>query len=145
MAYFEWADDLCIDHGPIDEDHRKLVDLVNELHTATTDGRGLEVVERIMKELIAYTIEHLRREEHEMALVNFPNLAGHKIGHQHFIDSLYDLKGKYEAGSISVAAKLSMVLRDWLSLHIRRSDKELKLYLQKTGRVPASPTPGKLS
>ena len=29
MAYFEWADDMVIDNGPIDEDHRKLVDLVN--------------------------------------------------------------------------------------------------------------------
>ena len=143
MAYFEWADDLCIDYGPIDDDHRNLVNLVNELHTATTDGRGQEVVERIMKELIAYTIEHLRREEHEMEQVNFPNLARHKIGHQHFIDNLYDLKTKYEGGSISVASKLSLVLRDWLSLHIRRSDKELKVYLQKTGRVPKDRLPGK--
>ena len=40
MAYFEWADDLVIDHGPIDQDHRHLVDLVNQLHTATSQGRG---------------------------------------------------------------------------------------------------------
>lgn len=38
MAYFEWADDMLIDDGPIDDDHRKLVDLVNELHTATSAG-----------------------------------------------------------------------------------------------------------
>ena len=44
MAYFEWAQDMVIDNGPIDQDHRKLVEQVNALHTATTEGRGQEVV-----------------------------------------------------------------------------------------------------
>ena len=43
MAYFQWADDRVIDNGPIDQDHRKLVEQVNALHTATTEGRGQEV------------------------------------------------------------------------------------------------------
>ncbi|MDP1656496.1 MAG: bacteriohemerythrin [Hylemonella sp.] len=131
MAYFEWADDLVIDHGPIDADHRHLVDLVNELHTATSEGRGREVVNKVLNELIGYTSAHLQREEARMAAVHFPNLAGHKIGHQHFVDSLNDLRQKYEAGSITVAAQLSTVLRDWLSLHIRRSDKELLDFIRK--------------
>ena len=31
MAYFQWADDMVIDNGPIDQDHRKLVEQVNAL------------------------------------------------------------------------------------------------------------------
>ena len=133
MAYFEWADDLAIDGGgPIDADHRKLVDLVNELHTATSEGRGMEIVANIMEQLVAYTTEHLHREEAEMAAVNFPNLERHKIGHAKFIESLQDLQKKYESGSITVASQLSTILRDWLSLHIRRSDKELLEFLKKS-------------
>ncbi len=138
MAYFKWADDLAIDHGPIDADHRHLVDLVNELHTATSEGRGREVVNKVLNELIGYTAAHLQREEARMASVHFPNLERHKIGHQHFVESLNDLRQKYEAGSITVAAQLSTVLRDWLSLHIRRSDKELLEFLQKTQAKSAS-------
>ena len=134
MAYFDWADDMVIDGGAIDADHRRLVDLVNALHTATTEGRGREVVECIMKELLEYTTAHLRREEAQMASVGFPHLERHKIGHDHFVAQLAELQKKYEAGSITVAAQLSTVLRDWLSLHIRRSDKELKSYVEKLGR-----------
>jgi hemerythrin len=126
MAYFQWADDMVIDGGPIDADHRHLVDLVNALHSATTEGRGREVVEGILKDLLAYTSEHLRREESVMATAGFPHLERHKVGHDHFIAKLAELQKKYESGSITVAAQLSTVLRDWLSLHIRRSDKELK-------------------
>ena len=134
MAYFDWADDMVIDGGAIDADHRRLIDLVNALHTATTEGRGREVVEGIMKELLEYTTAHLRREEAQMASVGFPHLERHKIGHDHFVAQLAELQKKYEAGSITVAAQLSTVLRDWLSLHIRRSDKELKSYVEKLGR-----------
>lgn len=132
MAYFEWADDMVIDHGPIDQDHRQLVDLVNALHTATTDGRGQEIVAQILDELVSYTVEHLRREEHLMESIKFPNLTGHKVGHDKFMEQIRGLKQKYDAGSITVASQLSTVLRDWLSLHIRRNDKEMLVFLKKT-------------
>lgn len=131
MAYFEWAKDMVIGDGAVDADHRHLVDLVNGLHSATTEGRGRDVVEGIMNDLLAYTAEHLAREESLMATMGFPNLERHKMGHAHFIAKLAELQKKYESGSITVAAQLSTVLRDWLSLHIRRSDKELKEHLDK--------------
>jgi hemerythrin len=134
MAYFEWADDMVIDNGPIDADHRHLVDLVNALHTATSEGRGTEVVGGILEDLIKYTEDHLRREEQQMAAINFPRLEGHKVGHDHFVNSLRKLQEKYQAGHITVAAQLSTVLRDWLSLHIRRSDKELLEFMRKKKR-----------
>ena len=132
MAYFEWADDLVIDNGPIDRDHRQLVDLVNELHTATSQGCGQETVAKILNSLVQYTADHLRMEEQQMASVHFPHLERHKIGHLKFTESLRDLQQKYDAGSITVASQLSTVLRDWLSLHIRRSDKELLTFMKKS-------------
>lgn len=131
MAYFEWAQDMAIDDGPIDADHRNLVDLVNELHTATSEGRGHEVIEKVMERVIRYTKEHLIREEQIMASIHFPNLEMHKKGHAKFAKQLGELQLKFERGSITVASQLSTVLRDWLSLHIRRSDKEIKVFLQK--------------
>jgi hemerythrin-like metal-binding protein len=140
MAYFDWADDMVIDGGPIDEDHRNLVNLVNALHTATSEGRGHEVVEEILASVIAYTKDHLAREEQIMASMHFPNLERHKIGHEKFVAQLRELQLKFEQGSITVASQLSSVLRDWLSLHIRRSDKETKVFLAKrqkdTKRLP---------
>ncbi len=142
MAYFEWAQDMAIDDGgPIDADHKHLVELVNELHTATTAGRGREVVGKILNELISYTSDHLHKEEAAMAQAGFPNLERHKIGHQAFIDQLAKLQRRYQEGSIAVAAQLSTVLRDWLSLHIRRSDKELLEFRRQLMRTQARAKP----
>jgi hemerythrin-like metal-binding protein len=134
MAYFEWADDMVIDNGPIDEDHRTLVAQVNELHTATSQGSGQAMVAALLERLIRDTEDHLRREEHQMALVEFPNLEGHKKGHAHFVSELRALQQKHLGGSITVASQLSTVLRDWLSLHIRRNDKELRRFVEQQQR-----------
>ncbi|MBI5923973.1 bacteriohemerythrin [Aquabacterium sp.] len=129
MAYFEWADDLVIDQGLIDQDHRHLIELVNTLHTATSQGCGQEVVGRLLQALTAYTQEHFQREEQVMACVHFPHLAGHQQLHRQFMADLAALQSRYEMGSIATAAQLSSLLRDWLSLHIRRSDRKLREYL----------------
>lgn len=134
MAYFEWADDMVIDGGPIDEDHRLLVDLVNELHSATSRGAGQVVVASILRRTIDSTREHLAREEHIMAQHGFPDLEAHKQGHDSFMESLYALERQLQAGGITVAAQLSRVLRDWLSLHIRRNDKELRRFQHRRTR-----------
>ena len=140
MAYFEWADDMAIDQGPIDEDHKMLVRQVNELHTATSEGRGHEIVARLLDELVRDTLEHIRREEHYMESIGYPQLAQHRAGHDHFVSELRGLQDKYNAGSITVAPRLSMLLRDWLSLHIRRYDKDIAVFLRKkkheTARTP---------
>ena len=131
MAYFIWADDMVIDKGPIDQDHQKLVEQVNRLHSATQTGRGHEVVGKLLGELISSTIEHIRREEQIMVQLGYPRMQEHEAGHVRFISELHALQAKFAAGGITVAAQLSTLLRDWLSLHIRRYDKDLFHFMQK--------------
>lgn len=134
MAFFEWADDLVIDNGVIDEDHRQLIAVVNELHTATTQGTGHEVVADIIERLIDYTRQHFAREEQIMASSKFPELVNHQAGHQQIIRQIEALKKRHDEGSVTVASQLSTVLRDWLSVHIRRSDKELRFFMKKNSK-----------
>ena len=78
MAYFEWAQDMVIDNGPIDDDHRKLVEQVNLLQSATSKGRGQDVVAKLLGSIVAATQENLRREEHLQEVPKFPDLEGNK-------------------------------------------------------------------
>ncbi len=135
MAYFEWADDLEIDQGPIDDDHRKLVEQVNELHSATSQGRGQEIVGRLLEDLERDTVEHVRREEAFLASVGYPETAEHHEGHERFLGDLRRLRQRFDEGSVTVAAQLSQLLRDWLSLHIRRYDRSVRDFLQAQRRA----------
>lgn len=126
MAYFEWADDMVIDGGALDDDHKQLIALVNDLHTATSQGLGQDIVGHVMDQLVTYTEQHFAREERLMAAARFAKLGEHQRLHQTLVEQLHALQARYRGGSITTAAQLSTLLRDWLSLHIRRSDRELR-------------------
>ena len=98
MAYFNWGPDLVIDQGPIDEDHRTLVGLVNELHTATSEGVGQGVVADILARLVSTTQAHLQREEQAMRQAHFPHFNQHQAGHAAFIARLHELQRKHADG-----------------------------------------------
>ncbi|MFN4003884.1 MAG: bacteriohemerythrin [Hylemonella sp.] len=134
MAYFEWREDMAIDGGPIDAEHRKLVDLVNRLHDATSVGQGRQVVGALLQELILDTATHLQHEEALMQELGFADLPQHRQGHQAFVAELQRLQEQWRQGRLSVAAQLSTLLRDWLSLHIRRHDKELHEFIRRKRR-----------
>ena len=77
-----------------------------------------------------------------MEVAKFPDLERHKQGHARFVQELRQLQQKYQAGSITVAAQLSTLLRDWLSLHIRRYDKELQRFMKRQQRQQRPPGGG---
>lgn len=130
MSYFEWAEDMVIDHGPIDADHRQLIALVNRLHSATSQGEGRLVVGQILDELLAYTLEHFEREERLMASLKFPRFDEHREAHRRLLGSVQALLQAQADSRITTAARVSLLLRDWLSLHIRREDRALRELLK---------------
>lgn len=123
MAYFNWGDDLAVGNLQVDDDHKQLIGFVNELHTATSRGEGREVVGEILSGLIKYTQEHFQREEHYMERLRYPKLDAHRRQHAALIKTVLEMRDKYERGHVTVPAQVSALLRDWLSIHIRREDK----------------------
>ncbi len=138
MAFFEWSADMAIDGGVIDQDHQQLIALVNQLHRYTAEGQGREVVGEVLAELLGYTEAHFRREEQLMVEWGFPDLPAHRVKHERLVLRMQELQRLHDAGSMAVAALLSVAMRDWLSLHIRRSDREIRAHRQGGGGPPGS-------
>lgn len=134
MIYFQWTEDMAIDHGPIDEAHKKLIHHVSQLHAATSQGHGHEIVTKLLEELLNETIQHTRQEEQYMASINYPRIEEHRKGHTRFVIDLRNLQAKQASGSMTVASQLSTLLRDWLSVHIRRYDKDLFRFVKNKER-----------
>lgn len=133
MSFFPWNDDLSVGNALLDHDHRKLIGLVNELHSATSRGAGMEVVGKVLAELAAYAREHFQREEHHMERVRYPALDAHRCEHRELLEKVDALQHRFRNGDVTVAARVSMLLRDWLSIHIARSDRLLAAMIQSEG------------
>ncbi len=125
MALFPWDDKYKINHMVIDADHKKLVDLINQLADAMQAGKGRDVCGKVLNELVSYTKTHFATEEKLMAAHAYARMAEHKAEHAKFVKEVLDFKGKFDSGALTVTASLLTFLRDWLIHHIMNSDKAL--------------------
>jgi hemerythrin len=125
MGYFAWSDDLSVGSSFIDNDHRKLIGLVNQLHDAMSQGHGKDILANVLVELIKYTKEHFRREEDHMQKMQYADRAAHKVEHDKLLDQVLDLQKKFNDGSVMLTIQVSKFLREWLVTHIMKSDKKL--------------------
>ncbi len=125
MALFAWSDDLRVGNTFIDEDHKKLVAMVNSFHDAMDQGRGSEVIGKVLRNLVIYTQEHFGREEAEMQRISYPRYSVHKAEHDKLIREVTALQSGFAKGNTMLSVKISIFLRDWLLNHIKQTDQLL--------------------
>ena len=135
MDYFQWSDELSVGNSLIDQDHKELVNLVNELHQAVQDGKSNETLGRILQALFTYTQEHFQREELLMEHINYVDKEAHLDQHKKLIDQVVVLQDAFDRGRVEVANNTAELLRYWLTHHIMRTDKKLSLAIAASGLV----------
>jgi hemerythrin-like metal-binding protein len=138
MALMTWGAMLQLGYGDIDDQHKKLVELVNSLDDAMRAGKSREVLGGVLDELIKYTQFHFAFEEKLMDQYNISTTAAHKAEHQQLISDVATFQTKFESGSASVSTELMSFLRTWLSDHILKTDKALAKELLAKGAKSAA-------
>ena len=74
MSIVKWSNSLLIGNEMIDNEHKMLVDLVNNLHTAILEDKADEVINSVLSSLHGYTKDHFSDEEKLMTSINYPDL-----------------------------------------------------------------------
>ncbi len=129
---FSWKDDYATGCEIIDNQHKKLFDIINELFTAFEGAFAESQVPRILKELEEYTIYHFSTEERLFVEKNYPLKDQHKQEHDHFIQKIRKFKLDLESGQNNLLAfDVMITLKDWLIGHILGSDHKYIPYLCK--------------
>jgi hemerythrin len=133
LALIEWTDDLRVGIGTIDEQHLKLVTLINELHVAMLERREKAVMSRVFGELVEYTKTHFATEEALFQEHGYPAEDSHRNEHRHLAQRVIDLKEDFDAGNTAVTLEVMRFLREWLTRHILESDREFAPFLSARG------------
>jgi len=130
VALITWTDDLAIGIIEVDEQHRRLVDLLNRAHEAMKRGGKPQFLKSIVDELVAYTIYHFAREEKLMEQAAYPELEEHRRKHQAMAAKVAEYRKEIEGGAPTVAIRFMQFLRQWLTNHILQTDKRYGPYLK---------------
>ncbi len=135
MAFMNWSDEFSVNVKEIDDQHRKLVELINKLHTAMAERKGKEVLGGIIKELMDYTAYHFSTEEKYFEMYNYPEKLAHIQEHNDFVRKVQEFQKGFEAGKILLSVDIMNFLTDWLRRHILGSDKKYGPFFNEKGLV----------
>ncbi|MBK9654625.1 MAG: bacteriohemerythrin [Rhodanobacteraceae bacterium] len=119
MSVVQWSPAFATGVREIDDQHKRLVDYINELQTPGGPGNG--GVSRVLESAIDYTLYHFAFEEALMESRGYPLLDAHKNVHDAFAQELRALKARFVAGTMT-ADQLREALARWLFDHISRAD-----------------------
>ena len=105
MTFMTWNDKLSVGVASIDEDHRKLIGLIDELYEGLQSGHSKEVLCGVLDRLVDYTQYHFEREEGFLRKTGYPEIAEHKKEHDTMTEWVLDVHKQYKNGTL-VAQRL---------------------------------------
>ena len=125
-----WDASLEIGNPTLDDEHRSLMGIINELFVAITKTKSATAVNHCFTAMVDYTKTHLNAEEEMMRQSAYPQYEQHLKQHQHLVQRLHDIYAKYQAGHGESGQDLLNFLANWWSNHISTLDKQFAQFLQ---------------
>ncbi|MFQ5429957.1 MAG: bacteriohemerythrin [Phycisphaerae bacterium] len=129
MSYLVWSEErYACGIREIDEQHKQLIEALNELLSGMKEGRGTEELGRILSFLEGYVVNHFSCEERHMQRLKCTACNANKAAHEEFLRRFAAIKETCEGKGISTRVVLDVetLLCDWLDQHIARVDTKLR-------------------
>jgi len=125
MEFMTWTSDLSVGVEVLDNDHKKLIGIINQLHFGITVGHDRRVLEVVLDELVDYIRFHFTREEEMLLKAGYAATTAHLTEHEKFIREILNVQDRLKSSPVSLLdMELIEFLRDWLFSHILVSDKK---------------------
>lgn len=124
MALITWSEKYSMELKEIDDQHKVLVGMINELHDAMKQAKSKEISLKIINKMAEYTKFHFSTEEKYMQRFEFPDYTEHKLEHERFVEKVLTFKEDYENGKAGVSYEILNFLKEWLVGHIQLTDKK---------------------
>lgn len=133
MALFNWEEKYSVKIKKIDEQHKILVGIINELHESMKTGRSREIMGSLINKLVDYTIFHFDFEEKLFTSHSYPESAVHKNTHKALVKKVKELKSDFDSGKMILSMEVMSFLKTWLGDHILGTDKKYSDFLNSKG------------
>ncbi|MCA3223885.1 MAG: hemerythrin family protein, partial [Burkholderiales bacterium] len=113
---------------PIDDLHREFESILEALNDPAQADYGEHLLA-----LHEHLLRHCGTEEAFMKQESYPHLARHKRAHEQLLESVSDVRRRFDAGDIEGVRRYAADLMNWFSIHAQNEDAELASFLKGIG------------
>lgn len=132
MEILKWGKEFELGIPEIDQQHKKLVDILNSFYTELAGNVDRdEAIKHFFDDLERYLISHLKFEEEFMQQMGFDNFESHKKVHDMFIKLYQEEKERYLNGNKKALNELVALSLSWLLNHIAKTDRKYAEFYKK--------------
>ena len=137
-----WSNRLACGVKLIDDQHKGLVDLVNDMfnHATGNEKQEHDYFNRVIQEAVKYIKVHFATEEKIMIATKFAGYTDHKKEHDAFVLTIVEKIKDYEAGNRLTLSTFTRFLKEWILSHIALIDKQYFEYFKKIATRKADGT-----
>lgn len=130
--YIEWTKKLETGIDKIDDQHRKLIDIINKLHEFIIEKNDVSTIQDAIVDLKLYTIFHFNTEEKMFTKYDYKeeDFESHIKGHKAFTDEIAHYMSADTATQQSLGEHLLKYLKEWLTGHILVSDMKFASFMK---------------
>lgn len=125
----EWSPQFEVGIRFMDGQHRQMLDLINRVLEGVHQGKELEDLVGVLRDLVRLTEHHFHAEETRMAELG-ADADDHRGEHRDLIESLRFFTDRLDAAKVGMC---SVFLRDWLLRHIESTDRPFAAFLRDRG------------
>ena len=133
MALIQWEPELSVGIAEIDQQHKKLIEMINDLNDAMIQGKEREILYEVIRGLIAYTKLHFGTEEKYFDQYEYDDREAHKARHKEFIQKVAQFRDDFIRGEMNTPAELMNFLNRWWLEHIKGIDKKYTAFFNSKG------------
>jgi hemerythrin len=130
MVHIQWKDRYSINYKDIDDQHKVLVGILNQLIDMLDQEASADQVVEIVHQLCQYALTHFTNEERYMEAVGYPGLERQKAQHAAFINRLLELNRTYDATDGGLVEETLEFVKKWFLNHIMESDQDYVPYMK---------------
>jgi len=127
MPLIPWTDEFALGIEEIDEQHKKMLAIINklfDLFTENKDGDQKEI-DKIIKEMADYAVYHFETEEKYFDLYGYEKTKEHVGIHDQYRAKIEDWQKRYgENHDREIFFEISEFLNNWWTWHINNTDRE---------------------
>ena len=133
MDWISWDKVHKTGHLGMDEGHRNLVELINQLADAMQNDKPKEFCSRVLEQFVEHAKTHFAAEENLMDVHRYPKAAEHVAMHETMLKDVLSFKATYDSGVTVEFATLLVILDKWLARDIAEADRALAQFVAAAG------------
>ena len=138
MALIEWKSEFALGVNEIDEQHQKMLSIINKLYDLFADKKHEDQgeIDKIIKEMADYAVYHFETEEKYFQLFAYEKRDEHIEIHNQYRTKIENWRERYSANKDkAIFFEISEFLQNWWTWHINNTDRDYVPFMKANGVI----------